>query len=392
MAVEHINHMLSYLGGGKCDSVDVSDLLLDPGRASDELSSSMSRMRKLVAFQLCQCYWRRVRPHLVVESCAMLTPDMDIDECISKIASDEGKMDYWQRFVDANRFIFSLNAHLLSEAHKRNFAVLAQRIDELTQQQLSGYQLAQEEFKLASQMEVKTGALLQSVDRLSAKLSPITDLSDRLPKLLRGSSQLLSDILAQNTEMEDTVGILLLILVYLFSYMALHFSTAMCFGGTNVFLWTRRLMVVAMLADWVLQTSRHWSLTFLIIVSCFPSSIACALAATALKKRLKHKKRQEEEIIEQEEEDQWEYARQWFEAFIHRRASDAKKLAIADGREDVEHLYSTELLEDANEHPQQQVKKSGIDEESSQTRRSSSTATFNSISSPRARKRKRNAL
>src|SRR5690348_14163070 len=100
---EDVSRMLSVLGGGRCEKVNVDELILDPEELEVEMNKQMNGMRKKVALKLCLCYWARVRKDLMIE-CPTDEIENQVDVCIAKIKDPSGRMDFWQRYLDVNRF------------------------------------------------------------------------------------------------------------------------------------------------------------------------------------------------------------------------------------------------------------------------------------------------
>lgn len=311
----HVKHMLSYLAGGKCAEVDISHLILDQGELMTQMTPKMEMLRKKVAFRLCQCYWSRVRPDIVVSDCPESVLESEVDQCVAKIRSEEGRMDYWQRFVEVNRFIFQLNAHRFSEAYKLEFADISQKYQRVYQTQLHSADLAVQEQALAQEIRNQSLQLESSLKTLSHQLGPLLNLTSRLARIGKSSWMLLQEAAEASDELKETLIFLALILGYTAFYIGIHLATASCFATLNVYGWIRTVLVATMLVDWLFPFTNSFRILFL-VAGVIPISICLNMISAFVERRMEAAKAEMESRQLEKLENDGEYFFQWVSALM----------------------------------------------------------------------------
>lgn len=307
--------MLSYLAGGECSEVSISHLLLEPGELMSQMTPKIEEIRKKISFRLCQCYWRRIRPSMVVKECSNDDIESRVDYCIGNIRSDEGRMDYWQRFIEMNRFIFQLNAHLFSEAYKLQFADLTNRYEEIYHSHQMSHELNLQQEALAQDLHSQTLQVESSLQELSYQLEPLYNLSTRIVRIGKSTWGVIKEAAETSEELKDTFLLLFLALIYLAFYLLVHFSTAFILSQYNVYGWFRTVLAAAMLIDWIVWFPNEFRLLFLVLGS-LPISIVINVIASIVERRLEKARMKIEEERMGKLESEGIQIKQWISALL----------------------------------------------------------------------------
>lgn len=319
--------MLSFLGGGRCESVKIDDLRLDSGELEVEMNKQMNGMRKKVALRLCLCYWTRVRKDLLIE-CRNDEIENQVDACIARITDPQGRMDFWQRYLDVNRFLFSLNAHLFSERYKLHFSSISQQFAELTDKQTYSLLLANQTLTSTSEIVVLTKKLEEKLSLLSERLSPLSDLTTHLFELVEKSTLVMHLLAETSTDIKDTIRLLFLTAFYFVCYLLIYIFTAFIFPS-SFFTWLRRILFMAFLIDWFLLNSQPLH-SLICLLSTIPLALLSTIAMFFYRRRIQQLESQEEKAITSQSEEEEEHLMEWLKAFIQRRSVDAKALEHMD--------------------------------------------------------------
>lgn len=298
--------------------------MLDPTQLDLQLNARMDLLRKQVAARLCLCNWRRVRPDLLID-CSHDEIEHDVDACISKIRNPQGRLDFWQRYLDVNRFLFQLNAHLFSEAYKQNFATISEQFAQLTSQQFESYQLASQSLESMIEILDLTKMLEAKLTELSGRLTPFQEFSTHILELLQKAQGVLDQLRTTSKDMEDTFSLFLLGSIFFCGYLVLHLSTAFIFGGTSVYQWLRFNLFVLFLMDWtLLYPNLVASICF--IAFSLPLATIQSLTSFYYRNRRNANNVRAYEASKKQSADEERKLEEWLWSFIERHVDDTTQI------------------------------------------------------------------